>query len=193
PPRRLWLARGFCVLNQMEKKNKFAALLWLPLLALCYWVLPQVPLDFALKTTGMFHDEIDTFSGKYSRPGIERPAKMRLEKGKLESVIMIGDSTVSFVLTQLEKRELYLFLQQINYAYYPDNISAKCEHQIVPSHKVELVVRANNEIKHISYEDGCEDNTTQNKELRHFINSLYEIAKRHEAVRRLPETMMFDL
>ena len=156
-------------------------------------MLPQVLPDFALKTSGMFHDEIDTFSGRYSRPGIKRPAKMKLENEKLVSETMIGDSAVSFILTQLEKQEIYLFLQQMNYTYYPDNISAKCEHQIVPSHKVELIIRANKSIKHISYEDGCEDETMQSEKLRQLVNLLYEISNRHEEVRQLPDNVLFDL
>ena len=134
---------------------------WLPLLALIYWQSLQVPLDFALKTSGLFHDEIDTFSVKYFRPGIERAAKMRLKNGILTSEIIISDSTVSFLLTRLEKREIYLFLQKMNYAFYPDNSSAECERKIVPSHKVEIVIRADKVIKYLSYEDGCEDKNIQ--------------------------------
>jgi hypothetical protein len=177
----------------MEKKNRLAALLWLPLFAISYWKMPQVPPDFALRIEGMFYDEIDTFKRKYSRPGVRRPDKMSVVHGEVMREIIAGDSAVSFDFNQDEKQEIYLYLQKMYYTNYPDNISSKCEHQIVPSHKVELVIRANEMIKHISYEDGCEDETMQSRELRHLVNLLYEMSSRHKAVRQLPETILFDL
>jgi bisphosphoglycerate-independent phosphoglycerate mutase (AlkP superfamily) len=113
--------------------------------------------------------------------------------GEAMREIIAGDSTVSFNFNQDEKREIYLSLQKMYYTSYPDNISSKCEHQIVPSHKVELIIRANEVIKHISYEDGCRDETMQSRELRHLVNLIYEISNRHKAVRQLPETMLIDL
>ena len=152
-----------------------------------------MPSDFALKLSGMFYDEIDTFSGKYSRPGVRRPNKVRVIDGEVMNEIIAADSTVSFSFKQDEKREIYLFLQKMNYTYYSDNISSQCEHQIVPSHKVELIIRANNVIKHISYEDGCKDETMQSREIRHLVNLIYNISEQREVVRDLPETMLFDL
>ncbi|MBO0357627.1 hypothetical protein J0X19_06695 [Hymenobacter sp. BT186] len=179
----------------MKSPVKYIIVLVALSISSCTWNQSEIPADFAIKIEGMFHDKVDTFNGTYVRSGVKKPKKKEIINGREtgRNIIEYSDSVVYTTFTIQEKQELYSLLRKINYTTYPDTSKIECESDIVPSHKIHIKVRANNRIKYISYNDGCQDNNNEIKAARSIVNLTMEILERHKEVKQLPETVLLDL